>query len=149
MANRYLLFLLRFTKGLTGVFVIMAAFLTLSLCGKMVDAASQPEVQSALDTKRPNIFEAWHETQAGFTDGLNGRHRPERGPLPARTAASFDVQAYPYAQVLRYREPSDAKRMLLQVLGAEALGIGFKIGLQGRSHGQHHDFIAQLAFVFI
>jgi hypothetical protein len=118
MNNRYLLFLLRFTKGLTGVFLVIASVTTLSLLGKMVDAASQPEVQLALDTKRPNIFEAWHETQAGFEDGLNGRRRPERGPLPPRTAASFDVQAYPYAQVLRYREPSDARRMALQALGA-------------------------------
>jgi len=118
MASRYLLLVLRIAKGLTGVFVVSAVVLTLSLFGKMVDAASQPEVQLALDTKRPNIFEAWHETQAGFMDGWKGRHRPERGPLSARTAASFDVQANPYAQVLRYREPSEAKRMVLQALGA-------------------------------
>lgn len=123
MASRYLRFLLRFATGMTGLFLVGAAVLTFSLLGKMADAASQPEVQLSLDTKRPNIFEAWHETQAGFTDGLNGRHRPERGPLPARTAASFDVQAYPYAQVLRYREPSDAKRIALQALGALDEGL--------------------------
>jgi hypothetical protein len=35
------------------------------------------------------------------------------------------VQAYPYAQVLRYREPNDAKRMALQALGAldESLSV--------------------------
>lgn len=125
MASRYLLFLLRFAKVMTGLFVVVAAVSIFSLCGKMFDAASQPEVQLSLDTKRPNVFEAWHEAQAGFKDGLNGHRRPERGPLPARTAASFDVQAYPYAQVLRYREPSDAKRMVLQALGAldESLSV--------------------------
>jgi len=125
MASRYLLFVLRITTGLTGLFVLAAAVLTFSLLGKMADAASQPEVQLALDTKRPNIFEAWHDTQAGFMDGWKGQHRPERGPLPPRTAASFDVQAYPYAQVLRYREPSNAKRMVLQALGAldESLSV--------------------------
>ena len=128
MASRYLLHLLpvlRIAKGMTGILVLAAAVLAFSLIGKMADAASQPEVQLGLDTKRPNIFEAWHETQAGFTDGLQGRHHPERGPLPARTAASFDVQASPYAQVLRYREPSAAKRMALQALGAldESLSV--------------------------
>jgi hypothetical protein len=118
MAYQYLPLVLRITKGLTGFFLVVAATLALSLFGKMADVVSQPEVQLSLDTKRPNLFEAWHETQAGFTDGLHGRHRPERGPLPARTATSFDVQAYPYTQVLRYREPSVAKRLALQALGA-------------------------------
>jgi hypothetical protein len=121
MAHAYLPLVLRITKGLTGVFLVMAAVLTLSLCGKMVNVASEPEVRLALDTSRPNMFEAWHETQAGFQDGLKGQHRPERGPLPTLAtapAAGFAVQASPYAQVLRYREPSDAKRMALQAIGA-------------------------------
>lgn len=118
MASRYLLFVLRLATGMTGLFVLAATVLTFALLGKMTDAASQPEVQLALDTKRPNMFEAWHETQAGFKDGWKGQHRPERGQLPPRTTASFDVQAYPYAQVLRYHEPSRAKRMALQALGA-------------------------------
>ena len=125
MDNRYLLFVLRLAKGLTGFFVVMAVLLTGSLLLKIADAAYQPDVQLALDTSRPNLFEAWHETQAGFMDGLKGQRRPERGPLPARTAASFDVQAYPYARVLRYREPSGAKRLALQALGAldESLSV--------------------------
>ena len=119
MASRYLSLMLRVAKGLTGLFVVAAAVLTFSLLGKVADVASQPEVQLALDIRRPNLFEAWHETQAGFTDGLKGQHRPERGPLPPLAAAArFDVQADPYAQVLRYREPSGAKRVVLQVLGA-------------------------------
>lgn len=118
MDNRYLRLVLRIATGMTGLFVLAAAVLTFSLFGKMADAASQPEVQLALNTKQPNIFEAWHEAQAGFEDGLKGQHRPERGSLPPRTAASFDMQADIYAQVLRYREPSDAKRMALQALGA-------------------------------
>lgn len=121
MARAYLPFVLRITKGLTWVFLVMAAVLAISLCLKMADAASQPEVRLALDTKQPNMFEAWHAMQAGFMDGLQGKHRPERGPLPplaAAPAAGFDVQANPYAQILRYREPSDGKRMVLQALGA-------------------------------
>lgn len=121
MASRYLLLLLRIAKGLTGIFIVSAAVLTFSLLGKMVDVASQPEVQLTLDTKQPNIFEAWHATQAGFIDGLEGKPRPKRNSLPALAAApaaGFDVQANLDAQVLRYREPSDAKRMLLQALGA-------------------------------
>jgi uncharacterized protein YjeT (DUF2065 family) len=118
MAYAYLTFVLRFTKILTGFFLVMASVLTLSLFLKMADAASKPEVRLALQTIRPNGFEVWHDTQAGFQDGLKGQRRPERGPLPALAAADFDVQADPHAQLLRYREPSEWKRMALQALGA-------------------------------
>ena len=117
MAYAYLPFVLRFTKILTGLFLGMASVLTLVLCLKMVEAASKPEVRLTLNTMRPNVFEAWHDTQAGFEDGLKGQQRPERGPLPA-LAADFDVHADPHAQLLRYHEPSEWKRMALQALGA-------------------------------
>lgn len=117
MAYAYLPFVLRIAKSLTGLFLVMASVLTLSLCLKLVEAASEPEVRLTLNTIRPNMFEAWHDTQAGFVDGLKGQRRPERGPLPA-LAADFDVHADPYAQVLRYREPSEWKRLALQALGA-------------------------------
>lgn len=118
MAYAYLPFVLRLTKILTGFFLVMVSVLTLSLFLKMVDAASKPEVRLTLNTMRPNVFGAWHDTQSGFVDGLKGQRRPERGPLPALAAADFDVHADPHAQLLRYREPSEWKRMALQALGA-------------------------------
>ena len=118
MAYAYLPFVLRLTKILTGFFLVLASILTLSLFLKMVDAASKPEVRLTLSTSHPTIFGAWHDTQAGFVDGLKGQRRPERGPLPAQAATDFDVHADPHAQLLRYREPSEWKRMALQALGA-------------------------------
>ena len=118
MAYAYLPLVLRITKGLTGFFLVVAATLTLSLGFKIAEAASQPEVRLALDTRRPNMFEAWHEAQAGFLDGLRGQRRRERGPLSDVPTVGFDVQANPDAQLLRYREPSGSKRMVLQALGA-------------------------------
>lgn len=114
MAYAYLPLVLRITKGLTGFFLVMAAILTLSLCFKIAEAASQSEVRLALDTRRPNVFGAWQEMQGG----LRGQHRCERGPLSTVPTVGFDVQANPDAQLLRYREPSDSKRMILQALGA-------------------------------
>jgi uncharacterized protein YjeT (DUF2065 family) len=118
MAYAYLPVVLRFTKALTWLFLIMAGVLTISLCLKMVEADSKPEVRLVLNTIRPSVFGAWQDTQTGFQDGLKGQQREERGPLPAVSAASFDVHADPHAQLLRYHEPSAWKRMTLQALGA-------------------------------
>ncbi|MGI4763245.1 MAG: DUF2975 domain-containing protein [Janthinobacterium lividum] len=119
MKLAYLPFILRFTKVLTWVFIVMAGVLTLALCSKLADVATELEVRLVLETTRPNLFGAWHDADAGFRDGEKGRAREERGPLLALPATtSFALVADPHAALLRYREPSAGKRMLLLVLGA-------------------------------
>jgi uncharacterized protein YjeT (DUF2065 family) len=119
MAYRYLPLALRFAKALTWFFVVMAGMLTLTLCGRIADAASEPEVRLVLNTARPNLFGAWHDSKEGFRDGQEGHTRELRGPLPAFPAATrFALVADPHASLLRYHEPSAWKRMALQLLGA-------------------------------
>jgi len=92
------------------------------LAGRTYDVASAPatEVRLRLDTFRPNLFGFWHDTQAGFEDGQQGRApREQRGPLPALPpSASFKLAADPHAPLLRYREASAGKRAGLLALGA-------------------------------
>jgi uncharacterized protein YjeT (DUF2065 family) len=119
MAYRYLPLALRFAKALTWFFVVMAGMLTLTLCGRIADAASEPEVRLVLNTYRPNLFGVWHETDKTFHDSEKGQVRELRGPLPAFPAATrFALVADPHASLLRYHEPSAWKRMALQMLGA-------------------------------
>lgn len=119
MAYAYFPLVLRITKALTVLFLVAAGVLTLELCGKMADAASEPEVRLMLDTVRPNLFGEWHDARAGFRDGQKGQHRLERGPSSAlATTLQFDMSATGNVQLLRYREPSAWKRVVLQALGA-------------------------------
>ena len=119
MAYRYLPLVLRFAKVLTWFFVVMAGVLALTLCGRIADAASGPEVRLVLNTYRPNLFGAWHDTRQGFRDGQQGQAREMRGPLPALPATTrFALVADPHASLLRYHEPSPWKRVALQLLGA-------------------------------
>lgn len=119
MAHRYLPKILRYAKVLTWLFLVSAGVLTLTLCGKLADAVSEPEVRLVLNTARPNLFGTGHDAREGFRDGQKGRAREVRGPLPALPAAmSFELLADPHTQQLRYREPSAAKRMALLALGA-------------------------------
>jgi uncharacterized protein YjeT (DUF2065 family) len=119
MAYRYLPLALRFAKALTWLFIVMAGVLTLTLCGRIADAASEPEVRLVLNTYRPNLFGVWHETDKAFQDSKEDQARELRGPLPALPADTrFALVADPHASLLRYHEPSAWKRMALQLLGA-------------------------------
>ncbi|AMJ64694.1 DUF2975 domain-containing protein [Hymenobacter sp. PAMC 26628] len=91
------------------------------MIGKTYEAATgNPEVRLALNTTSPNLFSAAHDMNAGFEDGAAGRPmRPERGPLPALSAAvGFELAADPHTPLLRYREPNPWKRVALLHLGA-------------------------------
>ena len=107
-------YILRGTKAVMWLLLISTGMMTLELAGKVYDAATAPEteVRLRLDTFRPNLFGFWHDTQAGYEDGKQGRPRREqRGPLRAMPATtSFELAADPHAPLLRYREPSGGKR---------------------------------------
>lgn len=129
--------LLRFTKGLMGFVFVTSGFLALLLIGRTYEAATTPEVRLRLDTMRPNLLGFWHDAQAGYADGKpGGSRREERGPLASlQPAAGFELAADPHLPLLRYREPSPAKRAALLALGAldDSLSVVGVLFLAGTS----------------
>jgi Protein of unknown function (DUF2975) len=110
--------LLRLSRPLAFIFLLGGGIAAMILLARTVAAFDAPPVQLALNTTTPNIFSAWHNVQAGWSDGYNGR--PMRHMLHAPLAANipFDLVADPQAPVLRYHEPNTVKRVALLYLGA-------------------------------
>ncbi|MVN76608.1 DUF2975 domain-containing protein [Hymenobacter sp. HMF4947] len=138
MARPFLLYTLRIAQALMWLALLSAGVLTLELAGRTYDVANaqEAEVRLRLDTFRPNLFRVWHDTQAGFEDGQQGRARTQRGPLPALPpTAGFELAADPHAPLLRYREPSAGKRAGLLALGAldDSLSVAGLVFLAGSS----------------
>ena len=110
--------LLRFSRPLAFIFLLGGGVAAMILLARTIAAFDDTSVQLALNTTTPNIFSAWHDAQAGWSDGYNYRpmRTTQRPPLAANTP--FDTVADPQAPVLRYHEPSTVKRMALLYLGA-------------------------------
>lgn len=119
MATFYLPLVIRITRVLLTLLLVSSVILSLGLLGQMAEAASTPEVRLQLDTRTPNMLGFWHEMQAGFADDQQHQRRANRGPLPALPAtATYELAANSQAPLLRYREPSAWKRVVLLALGA-------------------------------
>jgi hypothetical protein len=122
MTHPFFLTILRVAQAAMWLVLLTAGGMMLVLAGRTYDVASaqKTEVRLRLDTFRPNLFGFWHDTQAGYEDGKQGRApREQRGPLPALPpSANFKLAADPHAPLLRYREPSAGKRASLLALGA-------------------------------
>lgn len=115
--NRALLF----GRVLVGLSLLGTVILSFDLLGRTWDAAQGPaEVRLLLVTVKPNLFPILSAVKGGWDDGAAGRHRPERGPLPALVpgARGFALAADPQMPLLRYNEPAPWKRVALLYLGA-------------------------------
>ena len=110
--------LLRFSRPLAFIFLLGGGLAAMLLLMRTVAAFEDGPVQLSLNTGTPNIFPALHDMQAGLFDGYYGR--PARTSLPVMLAAHapFELTTDPQAPVLRYHEPSAARRLALLYLGA-------------------------------
>ena len=110
--------LLRFSRPLAFIFLLGGILAAILLLVRTAAAFDNAPVQLSLNTTTPNIFSAMYDMQAGWSDGCNGR--PELATLQATLAATtpFELSADPQAPVLRYHEPSAARRLALLYLGA-------------------------------
>lgn len=110
--------LLRFSRPLAFIFLLGGIMSAILLLVRTVAAFDDNPVQLSLNTTTPNIFPALHDMQAGWSDGYNGC--PARTAWQTKLAAAtpFELAANSQAPVLRYHEPSIAKRLMLLYLGA-------------------------------
>lgn len=116
------------SRVVVGLALFVAFVSTCELIGLTWDAATgSSEVVLRLSVPVPNLFETAHEIKAGWKDGTaeqnSGtyqRHRSISIPLPAMhpNSARFELAADPETPVLRYKEPSPWKRVVLLHLGA-------------------------------
>lgn len=110
--------LLRFGRPLAFIFLLGGGIAAMILLVRTAAAFDDTPVQLALNTTTPNIFSAWHDVQAGWSDGYNQRPMRNTQHPPLTANSSFDLVADPQAPVLRYHEPSTMKRVALLYLGA-------------------------------